>query len=108
MKQEIFILAVGALAMTVASAASPRASVNIGINPCAFGVYSPPAIYQPYQRSCVIAPPAVYFGGGAWGGDRVQPYQKPPDIHVPHVDVGHPDVPQPHIDVGRRGINVGR
>lgn len=66
MKQGILSLVFGALAITAASAASARVSVNIGINP--FGAYAPPVVYEPAPY--YAPPPVVYFGGGSWGGDR--------------------------------------
>jgi hypothetical protein len=68
MKQGILSLVFGALAITAASAASARVSVNVGINPFGYGAYPPPVVYEPAPY--YAPPPVVYFGGGSWGGDR--------------------------------------
>jgi hypothetical protein len=71
MKKHLLPLLFGALALAAASAASARVDFNIGIDPFGYGppppvVYQPAPAYDPYY----VAPPAVYIGGGGWGGDR--------------------------------------
>ena len=57
MKQGILSLVFGALALTAASAASARVSVNIGINPFGFGAYpSPPVVYEVVAGTAEIQP----------------------------------------------------
>lgn len=66
MKQSIFSLIFGALALTAVSTASARVDIDIAIAP--FGYAPPPVVYQPDRY--YVAPPVVYVGGGHWGGDR--------------------------------------
>lgn len=61
MKQRMVCLVVGALALGAASVASAQVGVSINL-----GV--PPVVYQPDPY--YVAPPAVYIGGGNWGGDH--------------------------------------
>ena len=68
MKQGILSLVFAVFALTVASAASARVDVSIGLNPFGYAAYPPPVVYQPGPY--YAPPPAVYFGGGYWGGDR--------------------------------------
>jgi hypothetical protein len=69
MKKGLITLALCTFALTAASVASAHVDVVVGINPFGFGTYvAPPVVYQPAPY---YAPsPAIYLGGGAWGGDR--------------------------------------
>ncbi len=66
MKQRMLCLVFGVLTLTVASVASARVDVSIGVNPF-YGAYGPPVVYEPAPY--YAAPPAVYIGGGYWGDD---------------------------------------
>jgi hypothetical protein len=68
MKHGIAPLIFGALALSTAAVANAGVSVQVGINPFAFGGYPPPVVYQPYPY--YAPPPVVYLGGGSWAGDR--------------------------------------
>ena len=75
MKKEILLLVLGALVLTAIPLANARVSVGIGIYPFGYGAYPPPVVYPPdpyyYNDPYYYGPPpAVYFGGGYWGGDR--------------------------------------
>ena len=68
MKKGILVFVFSALALTAATTASARININLDIAPFGFGYARPPVVYQPepyYEPA-----PAVYIGGGAYGGDR--------------------------------------
>ena len=69
MKKGILVFVLSALALTAATTASARVDVSIGIAPFGIG-YAPPVVYQPepYYQPYYEPAPAVYIGGGYWGG----------------------------------------
>ena len=67
MKKPFLILIAAALTLAAATPASAQVSISFGFNPFDFGD-PPPVIYQP--RRPYYPPPVVYYGRGAWGGER--------------------------------------